>query len=53
MSSEWEEIERHWEGDPNLCRVCGTNDPGNCRGRFCLPAAWLNRLVDVMSFPRD
>jgi hypothetical protein len=52
MSSEWEEIERHWEGDPNLCRVCGPNDPGNCRGRFCLPAAWLNRLADVMSFPR-
>jgi hypothetical protein len=37
MSSEWEEIERHWEGDPNLCRVCGPNDPG---------------MADVMSFPR-
>jgi hypothetical protein len=36
MSNEWEEIES-WEGDPNLCRVCGPNDPGNCRGAICLP----------------
>jgi hypothetical protein len=36
MNIEWEEIES-WEGDPNLCRVCGPNDPGNCRGAICLP----------------
>jgi hypothetical protein len=25
------------EGDPNLCRVYGPNDPRNCRGALCLP----------------
>jgi hypothetical protein len=41
MSSEWEEIERHWEGDPNLCRVCGQTTRGIAEGASVCPQRGL------------
>ena len=29
-----------WEGDLNLCRVCGRNEPENCRGDLFFLAAF-------------
>ena len=50
--SEWKKIKWGWEGDPNLCNVCGPNDPNNCRGTICLPPPIFAKDGQVIALER-